>query len=206
MVNSYVLVNPHIEGSLKKEIKAKNSLEAAKNLYKNLSEHFNNSVPKFYFTIQKGGSGGGKFYSFKVKETRNDNTVDFSLEPIVIQNESQSYQKFRKNLQKFKKELDMKGGQMEGGAKKSKSKPKKKGSKKKDPYEDDDFMDTKDFYDDDEFDLDKPKSTYNYYSRNSFVTIYHYYYDPYLYNMNAFHVPTFYSYINPFIRINFFPA
>ena len=57
MTNSYVLVNPHIEGSLKKQVQAKNSLEAAKNLYKNLSEHFNNSVPKFYFTIQKGGSG-----------------------------------------------------------------------------------------------------------------------------------------------------
>ena len=53
MSNSYVLVNPHIEGSLKTQVKAKNSLEAAKNLYKNLSEHFNNNVPKFHFTIEK---------------------------------------------------------------------------------------------------------------------------------------------------------
>ena len=87
MSNSYVLVNPHIEGSLKTQVKAKNSLEAAKNLYKNLSEHFNNNVPKFHFTIQKGTSGNGKFYSFKVKESRTDNTVDFSLEPVVVQNE-----------------------------------------------------------------------------------------------------------------------
>ena len=46
---------------------------AARKLYKKLSEHFNNSVPKFYFTIQKGGSGKGKFSHFIVKE-RKDGT------------------------------------------------------------------------------------------------------------------------------------
>ena len=98
MSNSYVLVNPHIEGSLKTQVK-QNSLEAAKNLYKNLSEHFNNNVPKFHFIIQKGTSGNGKFYSFKVKESRTDNTVDFSLEPVVVQNEKNTYVKFKKNLE-----------------------------------------------------------------------------------------------------------
>ena len=48
MVNSYVLVNPHIEGNFKSKIKAKNSNEAANIFYKNLSEHFNNFVPKFH--------------------------------------------------------------------------------------------------------------------------------------------------------------
>ena len=42
MVNTYLLVNPHIEGNLKTKIKAKNSIEAANIFYKNLSEHFNN--------------------------------------------------------------------------------------------------------------------------------------------------------------------
>ncbi len=192
MTNSYVLVNPHIEGSLKKQVQAKNSLEAAKNLYKNLSEHFNNSVPKFYFTIQKGGSGEGKFYSFKVKETRNDNTVDFSLEPVVIQNEKNAYGKFKKNLGKFKGELEQ-----QGGSKKSKRKPKKKN----DDDDEEDFFKDEDFYDSDK----KGKSTHSYYATNQFAPIYHYYYDPYLYSMNTFYVPTFYSYINPFIRINFYP-
>jgi translation initiation factor 6 (eIF-6) len=54
MVNSYVLVNPHIEGNFKSKIKARNSNEAANIFYKNLSEHFNNFVPKFNFSIQKG--------------------------------------------------------------------------------------------------------------------------------------------------------
>ena len=73
MVNSYVLVNPHIEGNFKSKLKAKNSNEAANIFYKNLSEHFNNSVPKFHFSIQKGSSGDGKYYHFEVKEKMNEN-------------------------------------------------------------------------------------------------------------------------------------
>ena len=198
MSNSYVLVNPHIEGSLKTQVKAKNSLEAAKNLYKNLSEHFNNNVPKFHFTIQKGTSGNGKFYSFKVKETRNDNTVDFSLEPIVVQNEKNTYQKFKKNLNKFTVGLEQKGG--------TKKNRKTKKSKKHDPFDDDDdedFMKGDDFFDSD--DEKKGKSTHSYYASNTFSPISHFYYDPYLYAMNTFYVPTFYSYLNPFIHINFYP-
>ena len=48
MSNSYVLVNPHIEGSLKTQVKAKNSLEAAKNLYKNLE-----NLEEFKFGLEK---------------------------------------------------------------------------------------------------------------------------------------------------------
>jgi hypothetical protein len=202
MSNSYVLVNPHIDGSLKTQVKAKNSLEAAKNLYKNLSEHFNNNVPKFYFTIQKGNSGAGKFYSFKVKETRNDNTVDFSLEPIVIKNEKNTYSKFKKNLTKFVSGLEQSGGAKIDKSKKDKSKKDKKDKKDKkhDPFNDDDD-DYDNFFDTEE----KGKSTHSYYTPNTFSPISNYYYDPYLYNMNMINVPTFYSYLNPFIHINFLP-
>ena len=68
MVNTYVLVNPYIQGSFEKKVKAKNSIEAGKLIYNSLSEHFNNNIPKFLFTIQKGSSGKGKYYNFKVKE------------------------------------------------------------------------------------------------------------------------------------------
>ena len=198
MSNSYILVNPHVEGSLKKQIKAKNSLEAAKSLYKNLSEHFNNSIPKFYFTIQKGGSGKGKYYSFKVKESRDDNTVDFSLEPIVIQNESTVYSKFNKNLEKVKKVNEQNGGAKKKSKKKSSSKSKKS---RKDPFDDEDDMD--EFLNSD----DNQKYYSSSYSQ-PFAPIQYYYYDPYLYgmNMSSFYIPTFYSYVNPFIKINFYPA
>ena len=186
MSNSYILVNPHVEGSLKKQIKAKNSLEAAKSLYKNLSEHFNNSIPKFY-------------YSFKVKESRDDNTVDFSLEPIVIQNESTVYSKFNKNLEKVKKVNEQNGGAKKKSKKKSSSKSKKS---RKDPF-DDEEDDMDEFLNSD----DNQKYYSSSYSQ-PFAPIQYYYYDPYLYgmNMSSFYIPTFYSYVNPFIKINFYPA
>ena len=53
MVNTYRLINPHIKGEFKTSLKSKNSIEAGKKFYKNLSEHFNNNIPEFYFTIQK---------------------------------------------------------------------------------------------------------------------------------------------------------
>ena len=53
MANKYVLVNPFISGEFKNTVKANNSNEAAKIFYNNISEHFNNAVPKFFFTIQK---------------------------------------------------------------------------------------------------------------------------------------------------------
>ena len=44
MVNSYILVNPHIEGAFERKIKAQNSREASNSFYKSLSEHFNNKL------------------------------------------------------------------------------------------------------------------------------------------------------------------
>jgi hypothetical protein len=76
MANTYCLVNPHIEGEIDTKIKSNNSLKAAKVFYKNLSQHFNNNIPKFYFTVQKGGSGNGKYYHFVVKEVRKYLNLD----------------------------------------------------------------------------------------------------------------------------------
>ena len=44
MGNKYKLVNPYIKGEFETKLKAKNSIEAAKSFYNNLSEHFNNNV------------------------------------------------------------------------------------------------------------------------------------------------------------------
>jgi hypothetical protein len=70
-----------------------------------LSEHFNNNIPKFLFTIQKGSSGKGKYYNFKVKENKKENEIDFSIEPFNIKNEKDSLRSFEKKLMlKVKKE------------------------------------------------------------------------------------------------------
>ena len=111
MTNSYVLVNPYIKGDFKNTIKADNSTIAAKTFYKNLSEHFNNAVPKFYFTIQKGGSGKGKYYHFKVSEKRNKNDVSFTLEPHEISGISdKDITDFSTRLNNFKNNFAQSGG------------------------------------------------------------------------------------------------
>lgn len=110
MVNTYVLVNPHIEGDFKSKIKARNSNEAGNLFYKSLSEHFNNSVPKFHFTIQKGSSGEGKYYHFEVKENRQDNEVNFNLKPYTIQGEHEAIQRFETKLANFKSKFHQDGG------------------------------------------------------------------------------------------------
>ncbi len=210
MVNTYVLVNPYIQGSFEKSIKAKNSIEAGKLLYNNLSEHFNNNIPKFLFTIQKGNSGNGKYYNFKVKEKKVDNEINFSIEPVTIKNEADSFKSFNVKLNEFKEKNQI---TQDGGAKKktkkkgSKSgkktskKPKKKASKTDD--EDDLFDDIDSDIADDSSDFDT--KTVQRYVPTSTFPIYSYYYDPYVYRLNSVYIPTFYSYITPYISIQLNP-
>jgi hypothetical protein len=182
MVNTYQLVNPHIEGKFNSKIKARNSSEAANLFYKNLSEHFNNSVPKFHFTIQKGSSGEGKYYHFEVKEMREDNAVTFDVKQINVQGESEALDRFKTKLENFKSKFNQDGG------KKKSSKSKK--HSKDDSDSDSLFDSSEDFY-------RRAKSYLP-------VTqpIYYWWYDPYLYRMDSIYIPTFYSYVTPYIELS----
>lgn len=189
MSNTYRIVNPHIEGEFKSKIKADNSMKAAKQFYKSLSEHFNNNVPKFYFTIQKGGSGSGKYYHFISKEMKEGDDVKFNVEPYVIPNENIG--EFADRLSNFKSKFTQAGGK-----KKSKRSSKKgsKGAKKSSKFEDssDDLLDSSE-------DLYTRVQTYR-----PTVTppLYYWWYDPSVYKINSVFVPTFYSYVTPYIEIN----
>ena len=179
MSNNYVLVNPYVQGEFKNTIKAKNSIEAAREFYKGLSEHFNNAVPKFYFTIQKGGSGKGKYYHFKVKEQRKKNNVSFTLESYDILGEA-NIDAFSNRLNNFKNKIAQSGG-------------KKKGKKSKVSYESSNF--------------DSDSESSNDYKRiNTLVTtidqpIYYWWYDPSIYKLETYYIPTFYAYVTPVIEI-----
>ena len=181
MVNSYLLVNPHIEGNFSSKIKAKNSNEAANMFYKNLSEHFNNSVPKFHFTIQKGSSGDGKYYHFEVKESKSNNEVNFKLNKMKINADAEFMSSFKSRLETFKSKFNQDGG-------KKHKKSHKKSSKSSDSS-----------------DLDA--SSDNFYRRAkqyvpSNQPIYYWWYDPYVYRLDSIYIPTFYSYITPYIELN----
>lgn len=176
MVNTYQLVNPHIEGSFNKKIKAKNSLVAANILYKNLSEHFNNSVPRFYFSIQKGSSGEGKLYHFNVKEERVDDEVSFKISSEDNINDDK-ISSFKSNLDEFKEKF-------QAGGKKKKSRKSRKSYSKDDSDSDSDDI---------------------YARASSYVPtqpIYYWWYDPSLYKVNNLYVPTFYSYATPYVQFS----
>jgi hypothetical protein len=184
MSNSYTLVNPFIHGDFKSTIKSKNSVNAAKSFYKNLSEHFNNNIPKFYFTIQKGGSGNGKYYHFLVKESKGANDeVKFKVESYNVSNEEANLKVFKNKLVKFKSKFEQAGG-------KKAKKGSKKGSKAKKSIDDDSDLDSsEDFY--------RRAQTYK-----PVVTppLYYWWYDPGVYGLDSVFVPTFYSYVTPYIQ------
>jgi hypothetical protein len=182
MSNTYVLVNPYVQGKFNNNTKSKNSAEAAKHFYKGLSEHFNNAVPKFYFTIQKGGSGKGKYYHFKVKEQMNDDNVNFTIQPYELIGEA-DMESFDNKLSKFKNKLLQIGGKKKG------KKSSKKASKKS--YDDDSSDESSDDY--------KRESTILSVGNQP---IYYWWYDPSIYRLESYYIPTFYSYITPIVEIS----
>ena len=178
MTNSYVLVNPCIKGDFKSSIKADNSTIAAKLFYKNLSEHFNNAVPRFHFTIQKGSSGEGKFYHFESKEKRDKNEVSFTIKPYNIQSEDMT--SFKERLSAFKNKIQ-KGGKKH--SKKHKKKSKDSSDSESDSSDSESYI--------------KNISTYTPLINQP---IYYWWYDPYVYNLNSIFIPTFYPYVTPLIE------
>jgi hypothetical protein len=174
MENSYTLVNPYISGEFQTTIKAKNSVEAGRNFYQALSEHFNNAVPKFYFTIQKGGSGKGKYYHFKVTENRNDDEVNFTLQPY---NGPFNTNAFTNNINNIKQKIAQSGGK--------KSKKSSKKSKKVSESDSEYSSDT---------------DSENYLSNivyNSSLPFWYWWYDPSVYQLESIFIPTFYPAVAP---------
>jgi hypothetical protein len=187
MSNKYKLVNPYIKGEFESKIEAKNSVEAAKLFYKNLSEHFNNSVPKFFFTIQKGGSGKGKFYHFQVKEKKTNDNVDYNIKPFEIKGEDGAMKQYLQNFDNFK-------GRYNGGAKKGSKKNSRKNSRKSSRKMEDDEDSSSDsdfFYNEALSYVPVASQPFNYI-----------YYDPLLYNVETVFFPTFYAYASPFLIFN----
>jgi hypothetical protein len=186
MVNTYQLVNPYITGTMKTKLKARNSLEAGNMFYKNLSEHFNTSVPSFHFTIHKGQSGGGEHYHFKVTETQKNNEVSFSVAPYTIANHDNVVAEFKNHLAEFKGKFENQEGGKKKKSRRSKSKSKSRRSRS--------------MYSDSDSDLDiSSDDIYKRVQRTIPLTqpISTWWYDPYVYNLDTYFMPNLYAYTAP---------
>jgi hypothetical protein len=175
-MKSYILVNPHIEGSMGVEFKCNSAIEAANLAYNTISKYFSNNVPNFSFTLQKGGA---KFFHFDVKEKINKkDKIKFEIKENLTIN----------NIDGLLKFIDNNESELEGG-----SKDKKHGKKYK--FDDDEDSSSSSDSDSDE--------DYYYYhkpiTRNMPITYWSYY--PYVYNLKKVYVPTFVPTVTPYVYI-----
>jgi hypothetical protein len=175
-MNSYILVNPHIEGSIDTRFKTKSANEAATLAYDTISKYFSNNLPKFSFTLQKAGSD--KFYHFDVNEKINKNDkIKFKIK----ENSNIT------NIDGLKKFIETNNNELDGG---------KYNKYKKYKYEDESSSDSSSSDSDDDY--------YYYYkpiTRTMPITYWSYY--PYVYNLKKIYVPTFVPTISPYVYINF---
>ncbi len=80
---TYELVNPYIEGGMKKTFTASDSNKAADEAWSTLSQYITNNVPRFAFTLKK--TEDGKLSHFVVKESVSKNKdVDFSIKQLDL--------------------------------------------------------------------------------------------------------------------------
>lgn len=150
--NTYRLVNPYIEGTMDQHVKASNSFNAGKKLYKQLSQHFTTHVKNFFMTLQKMDTN--ELYHFKINEQRGGDEVDFSIEQIPGAFKSDVDDEL---LQQISKLDNQSGGRKH---------------KKKHHFDDDD--------DDDDSDSDSDSDEYiNYLYMRQPITRFIYYYLPY---------------------------
>jgi hypothetical protein len=180
----YYLVNPVIGGSLKTKFSGKNNLDAANKAYTALSEYFNNNIPEFYFTLQEISSdktqiGAGKvsdYNHFLVKETKKGKQVNYRLTEHKVSNSTDTFKNFRKEIKNLAQKAQL------GGHKKHSY----------DEYDDDDDL----FDDDGEMYFPKMKR-----SRVLSDPISFWWYDPYVFRIKKYHVPTWVAPLAPYVTI-----
>lgn len=81
MSHEYTLVNPTIKGSMKTSFSCSSDSEAGNKAWTELSQHLTGFVPKFHFTLQKGGR---KLKHFVVSEMKENKEVKFKIKPYKL--------------------------------------------------------------------------------------------------------------------------
>jgi hypothetical protein len=184
---TYKLVNPYIIGSMETNFKGGNSLEAANQAYKELSQYMGNSMPEFQFSLKRMSKDGrivggseNSFRHFQVHEKKEGGSnISYAISEIEM-NPKVDIKHFQESLNKVAHQ----DAKLNGGAKKK--------YVKGNDYEDDDD-DLSDYFDR----ADRPRKGPLVYEPISY-----YWYDPYIYPFtNKLYVPTFVLPIQP--RVTF---
>ncbi len=170
---NYKLINPSIQGDLKNVVAAGAPLDAAKQIWTNLSKYITNNVPSFAFTIEN--QDGGSIHHFKVEETKHKNEARFEIKQLDLKLKASDLKKFKERVSK---------SSMAGG--------KKHKHHKKDDDDDSSSSSSSDGFD--------TLKLYKNFSR-PILPITYWWYDPYVYNLQSVYIPTFITPVLPYIEI-----
>ena len=173
---TYQLINPFIVGEFKRKVTAKAPLDAAEKVWKKLTTYITNDVPTFYFTLRQEG---GSMHHFSVKEKRSVATDSESGEYRIEQYNPKTPKKILDRFQKSLAQVKTEEKQYGGGKKKDKRKE-----------DSSDFEDSTEEYEKwyKRYILSKP--------------IVYWWYDPLVYMVDWFYVPTFVYPLTPYLRID----
>jgi len=103
---SYQLINPVIEGTFQDVYEASESIDAAHNMWKNLSSHILSHVPKFMFTMRDISSGN--LHHFEVSENKKKGSYTIGRMDLDIK--KQHFDDFLKQVDNYSKSKELKGG------------------------------------------------------------------------------------------------
>jgi hypothetical protein len=174
----YKLVNPIIKGDMQTTYTGGSSLEVANSAYQNLSQYFNNYIPKFYFTLEDDKNN---FHHFYVKESRNGENANYSIKSYSVKSKHES--ELRKQMNEYTENSehyssdDQKGGRRKDSSSSS-------SSSSSDNW------------------LDESSSS----GKRSYKVdpIVYWWYYPSVYRVRKFYVPTFVQSVTPILSIPLF--
>jgi len=107
---SYQLINPVIEGDFKDVYDGSEPINAADDMWKNLSQYVVSHVPKFLFSMRELSSGD--LHHFQIKEDKETGT--YTINKLDINVDKKLFDDFLKRVDDYSKERDTKNGQTAG--------------------------------------------------------------------------------------------
>jgi hypothetical protein len=172
----YKLVNPIIKGDMETVFTGGSSLDVANKAYQNLSQYFNNYIPKFYFTLEDEQN---KLHHFKVNENRNGENANYSIKSYNVKSKHES--ELRKQINEYNKNgTELSSEEQVGGRRRDDS----SSSSSSDDW------------------LEESSSTGRYSYKVDPIVNWWYY--PSVYRVRRFYVPTFVQSVTPIINIPLF--
>lgn len=183
----FKLVNPTIIGNFEDKINAKDSLEAAVQMWSNINKYITHSVPEFFLTLENTDTG--ELFSFQIDEEVKGKMADYTIKKYNTDLTPEQEQKFKREVHRIENMAERAKNNKSGGKRKR--------------Y-------TKNLDDDDDGNRDDSTTTssedvYEKYKLLKGLSqtqpIVYWWYTPAIYKLSNVYVPTFNAPLIPYVEI-----